>query len=96
MGALNKDGYGNTIMPRPARKNMYAHRRSWEMVNGPIPEGMHCLHRCDTPACVNPAHLFLGTQADNMQDKSRKGRAVGQYKLADVLAARSAIGESSK
>lgn len=73
-GALNSDGYGNTIMPKPSRKNMYAHRRSWEEANGPIPKGQQVLHRCDTPACVNPAHLFLGTHDDNMADKRRKGR----------------------
>jgi hypothetical protein len=54
----------------------YAHRVVWTLVNGSIPDKLHVLHTCDTPACVNPAHLFLGTNADNVADREAKGRTV--------------------
>ncbi len=51
-----------------------AHRAAWEYTRGPVPAGLFVLHRCDNPPCCNPAHLFLGTQADNMADMQAKGR----------------------
>ena len=66
-------GYGQC---RFRGKDWQAHRASWVMANGNIPEGMHILHRCDNRACVRPDHLFLGTQADNNHDMMRKGRFV--------------------
>ncbi len=67
-----KAGYG-AINDRG--KVLATHRVAWELANGPIPEGMHVLHRCDNPPCVNDGHLFLGTPKDNDTDKRKKGRA---------------------
>jgi len=66
-----EDGYG--VLFRKKR-SWLAHRYAWFKANGPIPEGMHVLHKCDNPPCVNINHLFLGTNADNVADKIAKGR----------------------
>jgi hypothetical protein len=71
------DRYGHV---RLNGKIVQAHRVAWELTNGPIPEGLQCLHTCDRPLCVNPEHLWLGTRSDNMLDMVAKGRKGGGRK----------------
>ncbi len=71
VGAKNAFGYG---IIRVAGKNKMAHRVAWEIANGQIPEGMLVCHRCDNPPCCNAAHLFIGTQLDNVRDMWTKDR----------------------
>ena len=72
MGAVNGNGYGQL---KDGGKFWQAHRYSWFINNGEIPEGMCVLHKCDIPLCVNPQHLFIGTQIENIRDRTRKGRS---------------------
>ncbi len=70
-GALKKNGYGQF---RVNKKTVAAHRFSYELYKGKIPENMFVCHSCDVRNCVNPEHLFLGTRQDNMDDMVKKGR----------------------
>lgn len=83
----NQDGYGQVNI---GHRMMGAHRVSWEIKHGPIPEDLQVLHKCDNPSCINPEHLFLGTQTENIADMNAKGRQVpsrgarnGRAKLTD-------------
>lgn len=70
-----KDGYGKVFLGG----YWLAHRLAYTALVGPIPDGLSVLHHCDNPPCVNPAHLFPGTQADNMRDCSAKNRIAKRW-----------------
>jgi HNH endonuclease len=71
LGGVNSFGYGRLFLNN---KRVLAHRAAWQLTYGEIPGNMCVLHRCDVGSCVNPNHLFLGTQADNVLDMDNKGR----------------------
>lgn len=75
IGARSKDGYGRILFEG---ENSLAHRVSYTLFNGEIEVGSYVLHSCDNPPCVNPKHLFLGTQHDNMADMFKKKRAANR------------------
>ena len=72
-GPYHNDGYGSVYL-RSERRGCQTHRVAWAFARGPIPAGMHVLHRCDNRRCVNPDHLYLGTPKDNGRDKAARGR----------------------
>lgn len=87
-------GYRYIRDNRSRSKSGGAHRWAWELTRGPIPAEMFVLHRCDNPPCCNPAHLFLGTPADNMHDMVAKGREAhvrGENHGAAILTARTVL-----
>jgi hypothetical protein len=73
-GCTNAGGYGLIGQGGRGGKPLLAHRVSWELNHGPIPEGLQALHACDNPCCVKPEHLYLGTHEDNMRDIAWRSR----------------------
>lgn len=92
-GAEHGHGYGGISI---LGQSIPAHRVSWALAHGPVPPGKWVLHRCDTPRCVNPAHLFLGDHQGNMNDMATKGRGrLGVLTPAEALAARALYGQAN-
>lgn len=73
VGSRDQKGYGNVSVHGSTKR---AHRVSWTIANGKIPPGLQVLHKCDNQPCVNPRHLYVGTNQDNMDDKRERGRQV--------------------
>jgi len=78
MAGKDKDGYGRF---RYGRQKARSNKVAWIIANGPIPEGLWVLHHCDNPSCVNPKHLYLGTNKENCRDRAERGR--GFYKKGE-------------
>lgn len=73
---------------RVGKKSLSAHRISYELFRGPVPDGLHVCHKCDQTKCINPSHLFVGTIKDNAEDRQRKGRGwkkVSEEQKAEIV-----------
>jgi DNA-binding XRE family transcriptional regulator len=102
VGADDDRGYGQMgIILKDKFIKQRAHRISYLLEHGEIPDELDCLHTCDTPSCVKPDHLFWGTHADNMRDAFRKGRRTNETtnmnkltrEQVEIIRAREILGE---
>lgn len=82
-GYKNERGYGVIYSGAPQRRVLKAHRVVYELEKGKIPNGLILCHHCDTPACVNPNHMFVGTHRENVLDMLRKGRRKTEYAVGE-------------
>lgn len=82
LACKDKDGYG---VGRYKRRKIAAHRVSWLLYNGKIPDGLYVLHKCNNSSCVNPGHLYLGTQKDNIKDQIDSGTNIAINKICAKL-----------
>ena len=85
MGAISNTGYGNLGKGGRGGGAIWAHRLSYEIHKGPIPEGKFVCHKCDVSSCVNPDHLFLGDNSENMRDCYKKKRHTRKNKPKGVI-----------
>lgn len=99
-GGSKNGGYGAI---RRGKRQWLVHRWVWTVANGPIPAGLHVLHRCDNPPCFRLDHLYLGTHAENMADRTARGRQArgerhGRTKLSDeeLVAIRGSAGKTQR
>jgi hypothetical protein len=97
---MRDGGYGQLTINY---RKVLAHRLSWELHCGQIPDGLHVLHKCDVACCINPDHLFLGKPQDNVIDKTEKDRQAkgeghGMHKLTrgEVIEIRGGLGDQRK
>ncbi len=87
-GHRNHDGYGRMLISKRPLRMIFTHRLAWESTYGAVPDDLRVLHRCDNPPCCNPAHLFIGSQPENIADMHAKGR----YRKAGTVSGKAGRG----